>query len=99
MIEINYVARTATVTQFPPGAVDKLLPPSQPFASDDPNRSDLGQKLLNDFEVHGYTWTANDPNFDQGGIASGNTGAGAAAASTFSPTAYPVTHECCGCFC
>ena len=93
MIEINYVARTATVTQFPPGAVDKLLPPSQPFASDDPNRSDLGQKMLNDFEVHGYTWTANDPNFDQGGIASGNTGAGAAAASTFSPTAYPVTHE------
>jgi len=93
MVEINYVARTATVTQFPPGAVDKMLPAAKPFATDDPNRSDIGDKMLNDFEVHGYTWTTDDPNFGADGVASGVAGAGAATASTFSPTAYPVTHE------
>jgi hypothetical protein len=91
-IQINYVSRTATVTQFPPGAADKLLPSSQPFASEDPNRSDLRAKMLNDFEVRGYTWTTNDPNMGETAIAGGVAGA-AEAAATFSPTAYPVTHE------
>jgi hypothetical protein len=93
MIEINYVARTATVTQFPPGAVDKMLPAAKPFATDDPNRSDLGKKMLNDFEVHGYTWTTNDPSLGADGVASGVASAGTASAATFSPTAYPVVHE------
>jgi len=93
MITINYVARTATVTQFPPGAVDKMLPANKPFATDDPNRSDMGGKMLNDFQVHGYTWTTNDPSLSADGVASGVARAGAASTSTFSPTAYPVTYE------
>ncbi|MGA1982125.1 MAG: hypothetical protein ABSG84_06605 [Acidobacteriaceae bacterium] len=93
MIAINYVARTAMVTQFPPGAVDKMLPAAKPFATDDPNRSDIGDKMLNDFQVHGYTWTTEDPNLGADGVASGAAGAGTASASAFSPTAYPVTHE------
>jgi hypothetical protein len=88
-IEIDYGSRTATVTQFPPGAADKLLPQSQPFASDDPNRSDLGKKMLNDFEVNGYTWITDDPNAGMDASA----GAVASPASGFSPMAYPVTHE------
>ncbi len=91
MIEINYAARTATITQFPPGAVDKMLPPSKPFATDDPNRSDLGKKMLNDFEVTGYTWTDNDPSIGEDGVASPRVAA--SPASTFSMTAYPVIHE------
>jgi hypothetical protein len=91
MIEINYVAQIATVTQFPPGAVDKLLPQSRPFATDDPNRSDLAKKMLNDFEVQGYTWTTNDPNLDLDAIAA--AGAVPAPASSFSMSAYPLTHE------
>lgn len=90
MEEINYVARMATVTQFPPGAADKLLPASQPFAADDSSRSDLGQKVLDGFDVRGYTWTTNDPNL--GDEENGGRPA-VAAASAFSPTAYPVTHE------
>jgi hypothetical protein len=90
-VEIDYVSRTATIMQFPPGAVDKLLPESQPFASDDPNRSDIGKKMLNDFEVNGYTWTTNDPNPDMDATAL--AGAVIPPASGFSPVAYPVTHE------
>jgi hypothetical protein len=88
-IAINYVARTAIVTQFPPGAVDKLLPPSKPFATDDPNRSDAGKKMLNDFEVSGYTWKTDDPNAGTDAVA----GVVPSPASTFSMGAYPLTYE------
>jgi hypothetical protein len=88
-IEINYASRTAVVTQFAPRAADKLLPQSQPFASKDPNRSDIGKKMLNDFEVNGYKWTTNDPNAGMDAVA----GAVAPPSSTFNPMAYPVTHE------
>ena len=90
-IQINYAARTAVVTQFPPGAVDKLLPQSKPFAVDDPNRSDIGKKMLNDFEVSGYTWTTTDPNAGMDAVAAAAPVASSSA--TFNMGAYPLTHE------
>jgi len=90
MIEIDYVNQTATVRQFPPGAVDRMLPPTKPFATDDPSRSDIATKMLNGFEVKGYTWTVGDPN------AVADVAAGTIpppASPTFSLTSYPVTHE------
>jgi len=91
-IEINYAAQTATVRQFPPGAFDKMLPPTKPFATDDPNRSDIATKMLNGFEVKGYTWTVGDPNAVTDALA-GATPTPAQPAGTFSLSAYPVTHE------
>jgi hypothetical protein len=88
-IDINYVAHTAMVTQFPEAAADKLLPPSQPFAADDSNHNDLGEKMLGDLKVNGYVWTTNDPNASLGPAAS----AAAVPAAAFSATAYPLTHE------
>jgi hypothetical protein len=88
-IEIDYVNQTATVRQFPPGAVDKMLPPTKPFATDDPNRGDIAMKTFNDFEVKGYTWTTDDPNAGTDAVA----GVAPPPASTFSLAAYPVTHE------
>jgi hypothetical protein len=90
IIEIDYVNKTATIRQFPPGAVDKMLPPTKPFATDDPNRSDLAQKTLNDFVVKGYTWTVNDPNAGTDAVAGP---APQQSASSFNLAAYPVTHE------
>jgi hypothetical protein len=90
-IDINYLAHTATVTQFPATAADKLLPPSQPFSADDSNHNDLGEKMLGDLKVNGYVWTTNDPNAGMGPVAS--PAAGVPAVTSFSATAYPVTHE------
>jgi hypothetical protein len=91
-IEINYVAQTATVRQFPPGAFDKMLPPTKPFATDDPDRSDMATKMLNGFEVKGYTWTVGDPNAIANALA-GPTSTPVQPTATFSLSAYPVTHE------
>ena len=91
-IEINYAAQTATVRQFPPGAVDKMLPPTKPFATDDPDRSDLAAKVLNGFEVKGYTWTVGDPNAVADAVA-GVAPPPVQPATTFSLAAYPVAHE------
>jgi hypothetical protein len=89
-IEIDYVTQTATVRQFPPGAVNKMLPPSQPFATIDPNRSDLPKKMLNDFEVSGYTWTTEDPNPVTDAVPAPTA---AQPSTTFSMAAYPLKHE------
>ncbi len=91
MIEINYTAHVATVTQFPPGAVTHLLPPTQPFMTDDPNRSDLPEKSLNDFKVKGYTWKTEDPSAAADATAA--TPPPRQQAIGFSMTVYPLTHE------
>jgi hypothetical protein len=90
-IDINYVAHTATVMQFPAAAADKLLPPNEPFSADDSNHSDLGERMLGDLKANGYVWTTNDPNAGMDPVA--GAAAGVPAAIAFSATAYPVTHE------
>jgi hypothetical protein len=86
MITIDYAARKAAVTNFPPGAAKRMVRADKPFPSDDPDRSDLGEKTIAGVKVHGYGWTTK-------GADAGVPGPTADKSAQFNPSANPVVNQ------
>jgi hypothetical protein len=88
VVSINYVSRTAMIASIPATNARKMLPPERPFASDDPKREDLGEKMIDGLKAHGYGWT------ERATSGAGRAGAASAKkASRFSAEALPVIYQ------
>jgi hypothetical protein len=92
LITIDYGTHVATVTHLPPTAATRMISSDKPFTSDDPDRGELGEKTIDGVKVHGYVWTAKEPNPGTGGVA-GGTDAPTDKVSRFNSSAYPIVNE------
>jgi hypothetical protein len=93
MITIDYGSRIATITLLPPTAASRMISSDKPFTSENPDRSDLGEKTIEGVKVHGYLWTTKDTDTGAVGVAGGTPAATADKVSRFNPSANPVINE------
>ena len=89
LITIDYGSRIATITLLPPTAASRMISSDKPFTSENPDRSDLGEKTIEGVKVHGYLWTATDDTSTPGSTPLPP----AQKSSQFNPAANPVMNE------